>query len=243
MAAGKFDLFGIRAWLARRAEKRRLSHLMGLMRTEWDDRARENARHYVDTARTDWTDDEFFASGRLAIEQDLLSDTGNVFQGADPKTMKVVEIGCGAGRLTRALSDIFGEVHAVDVSAEMVQQARKAVADRAHVTVHNNNGYDLSMLPSGEFDFAYSAVVFQHIPSYEVIENYVREVNRLLKPGKLFKFQVQGYLDIDTHPEDTWHGVAFSEASARKMAERCGFELRYSYGEGQQYFWLWFFKR
>jgi len=33
------------------------------MRRDWDDRARENARHYVDTSRTDWTDEAFFASG------------------------------------------------------------------------------------------------------------------------------------------------------------------------------------
>jgi hypothetical protein len=26
------------------------------------------------------------------------------------------------------------------------------------------------------------------------------------------------------------------------MALRCGFEPRYRYGAGQQYFWLWYFK-
>ena len=39
--------------------------------------------------------------------------------------MRVLEIGCGAGRLTRALANFFGEVHAVDISGEMVAQARK----------------------------------------------------------------------------------------------------------------------
>ena len=41
-------------------------------------------------------------------------------------------------------------------------------------------------------DFAFSYIVFQHIPSREIVENYMREVNRLLRPGALFKFQVQG---------------------------------------------------
>jgi hypothetical protein len=27
------------------------------------------------------------------------------------------------------------------------------------------------------------------------------------------------------------------------MADRCGFELRYQYGAGDQYYWLWYFKR
>jgi SAM-dependent methyltransferase len=98
-------------------------------------------------------------------------------------------------------------------------------------------------VPSLPFDFAFSTIVFQHIPSREVIENYVREVNRLLRPGALFKFQVQGDSSLTTNPEDTWLGVPFSDEQAVEMAERCGFEPRYRHGAGQQYFWLWFFKR
>ena len=33
------------------------------MRRDWDRRARENARHYVATDRTQWSDEEFFATG------------------------------------------------------------------------------------------------------------------------------------------------------------------------------------
>jgi hypothetical protein len=33
------------------------------MRQDWDQRAQENARHYVSTAKSVWTDKEFFASG------------------------------------------------------------------------------------------------------------------------------------------------------------------------------------
>ncbi len=213
------------------------------MKQEWDLRARENARHYVDTSRKDWTDADFFASGEKAISEDILSDTTNICQGRDPAQMRVLEIGCGAGRLTRALGKVFGEVHAVDVSGEMVAQARKAVADLPHVHIYQNNGCDLTVIPAQEYDFAYSAIVFQHIASREIIENYVREVARLLRPGALFKFQVQGGLNVYSPPGDTWIGVPFSPAQATAMALRCGFELRYHYGEGEQYFWLWFFKK
>ena len=48
----------------------------------------------------------------------------NICQGKDPKQMRVLEIGCGAGRVTRALASVFGEVYAVDISGEMVRQAR-----------------------------------------------------------------------------------------------------------------------
>ena len=98
------------------------------------------------------------------------------------------------------------------------------------------------MVPPLVFDFAYSSHVFQHIPSYEVIETYALEVHRLLRPGALFKFQVQGDWTEYSTPDDTWHGVAFTSEQAAEMAQRCGFEQRYSSGEGKQYFWLWFFK-
>ena len=156
--------------------------------------------------------------------------------------MRVLEIGCGAGRVTRALSNLFGEVHAVDVSGEMVARARAALQDRPNVTVYQNNGCDLTVLPPLVFDFAFSSHVFQHIPSREIIESYVREVHRLLRPGALFKFQVQGYPLEESTPDDTWHGVSFNREQATEMAQRCGFEHRHSFGEGHQYFWLWFFK-
>jgi SAM-dependent methyltransferase len=213
------------------------------MRADWDQRARENARHYVNTANTQWTDDEFFASGERTVAEEILTDMGNICQGKRPADMRVLEIGCGAGRVTRALAKLFGEVHAVDVSGEMVRQASEALSGFPKAFVYQNNGKDLTVVPEREFDFAFSSIVFQHIPSREIIENYVREVSRLLRPGALFKFQVQGDSTLETKPDDTWLGVPFSERQAVDMAYRCGFDPRYRHGAGGQYFWLWFFKK
>jgi len=220
-----------------------LSEQLQRMQRDWDQRARENARYYVDTSRTDWTDETFFASGELAVRKEILSDLVNICQGKDPAQMRILEIGCGAGRLTRALSNVFGEIHAVDVSGEMIARARVALQDRPRVKFYQNNGCDLTVVPPLEFDFAYSSHVFQHIPSRDVIDSYVREVHRLLRPGALFKFEVQGHTASgDSAPDDTWHGVSFTEEQATEMARRCGFEHRYSFGAGHQYFALWFFK-
>jgi len=213
------------------------------MRLDWDRRARDNARHYVENSREQWSDADFFASGRQSVADYILNDPVNIYQGMAPQTMRVLEIGCGAGRMTRALAELFGEVHAVDVSGEMIAQARAVLADCPNVHLYQNNGCDLSVIPARSFDFAFSMIVFQHIPSYEVIETYVREVQRLLRPGGLFKFQVDGGAAVNRlSAVDTWHGVAFSAAQAQEMALRCGFEPRYSIGAGEQYFWLWFFK-
>ncbi len=214
------------------------------MERDWDRRARENARYYVSTARADWTDDEFFRSGEQTVREEILTDMINICQGKDPGRMRVLEIGCGAGRVTRALAALFGEVHGVDISGEMVARARQALGAIPGVFLYQNNGADLSVLPAGlEFDFAFSTIVFQHIASREIIENYVREVNRVLRPEALFKFQVQGDTRVQAPPDDTWVGVPFSEQHAIEMARRCGFEPRYRHGAGQQYFWLWYFKQ
>ena len=212
------------------------------MQREWDARARENARFYVNTERQDWTDAEFFQSGERTVSEEILTDMINICQGKDPKRMRVLEIGCGAGRVTRALAQVFGEVYGVDISGEMVRQAKAALADLSHVHILQNNGIDLAVLGEMRFDFAFSSIVFQHIPSRAVIESYVQAVHRRLRAGRLFKFQLQGAQELDIPPDDTWLGVTFSEQDARDMALRSGFEMRYNFGAGSQYFWLWYFK-
>jgi cyclopropane fatty-acyl-phospholipid synthase-like methyltransferase len=220
-----------------------LQNTLEKMRADWDARARENARYYVNTATEEWTDETFFASGERTVAEEILTDMTNICQGRDPKQMKILEIGCGAGRVTRAFANLFGEVHAVDVSGEMVARATRAVEAFPGAHIYQNNGMDLAVIPGGNYDFAFSTIVFQHIPSRDVIENYVREVARLLRPGALFKFQVQGDTSVRTMADDTWLGVPFSDDDAVAMAERCGFEPRYRHGAGEQYFWLWFFKK
>src|ERR1035438_4235076 len=112
------------------------------MRKDWDERAKENARYYVNTATENWTDDQFFASGERTVAEEILTDMGNICQAKSPAEMRVLEIGCGAGRVTRALARLFGEVHAVDVSGEMVRLASQAVSEFPNAQVYLNNGKD-----------------------------------------------------------------------------------------------------
>ena len=214
------------------------------MRQDWDQRARENARYYIVDSNNDWSETEFYALGQKTLADDILNDMYNVCQGKEPRDMRVLEIGCGAGRVTKALAGLFGRVDAVDVSPEMVALAKRACADTPNATIWNNNGVDLTVLPGAElFDFAFSICCFHHVPSQEVIENYVREVGRLLRPGSLFKFEVQGDPRAGSTPNDTWLGVPFTDQEAVDMAERCGFEARHRVGAGEERFWLWYFKR
>src|SRR5687767_14075391 len=162
---------------------RQITRQIRRMRADWDQRARENARSYVATGKARWSDEEFFRSGEATVELHVLSDLETIGQGRDPKKMRVLEIGCGAGRGTRAMAKVFGQVYAVDISREMVRQARRALVRHPNTRVFRNNGKDLSAVREHwwnrfgiggklEFDFAFSCIVFQHIPSREIIENY-----------------------------------------------------------------------
>ena len=207
------------------------------MRADWDQRARENARHYVDTANSDWTDEEFFASGEKTVAEEILTDLGNICQGKSPGEMRTLEIGCGAGRVTKALARFFGEVHAVDVSGEMVRLAKQALKEHPNAFVYQNNGKDLAVVPDVPFDFAFSSIVFQHIPSREIIENYVQRSASAAPFRSALQVPGPGGSEMDpTAPDDTWLGAPFSERQAIDMAFRCGFDPRYRYGAGEQYF-------
>jgi len=94
--------------------------------------------------------------------EEVLTDMTNICQGIWPRRMKVLEIGCGAGRVTRALADLFGQVHGIDVSGEMVRQARQALGGLPNVFLYQNNGKDLSVLPPARSsNFAFSSIVFK----------------------------------------------------------------------------------
>lgn len=211
------------------------------MRREWNERARVNARHYVANSRNEWSDDAFFHSGQVEIEDIVLNHIDEICSGRSTAEMRVLEIGCGAGRMTQSLGHIFGSVDAVDISSEMIAQARSALSGRGHVRFHVNNGVDLSMFARDSFDFALSAIVFQHIPRKAIVENYMRETARVLRPQSLFKFQVQG-CPIPEDQADTWVGVGFSEAEIAECARRCGFHVQNSSGAGTQYYWITFLK-
>jgi SAM-dependent methyltransferase len=211
------------------------------MRMDWDRRAKENARHYVATEKTDWSDEKFFESGDIWIRYYIESILPEICGGRQTSDLRILEIGCGAGRMTRPLSKLFGRVDAVDVSPMMITSAREAVSDCANVHLHVNNGVDLSMFSDSQFDFAFSAIVFQHIPSRTVVENYIKETARVLRPRSVFKFQVQGR-PIPENDANTWVGVGFSADEMREIASRCGFTIKDMQGAGTQDFWLTFVK-
>ena len=82
-----------------------------------------------------------------------------------------------------AMSHNFGEIHGVDISAEMAALARERLKAIPHAQVHVTPDSSLSSFDADHFDFAYSYLVFHAFPSREVVLDYLRESRRVLKPG------------------------------------------------------------
>ena len=207
-----------------------------VMRSEWDERAKLNPMHYIASSKVVWDEAEFFAGGAGDVERYVGSDLETICGGQEAKAMRMLEIGCGIGRMTRHLAGIFGEVHGVDVAPTMVAMGREKLADLPNAHLHNASGMDLEMFADGFFDFAFSYIVFQHIPFREAIVSYFREVHRTLKPGCLFKFQVQG---AAIENPNTWVGVGFSADEMQAHAQEIGFRRLREEGVGTQYYWHW----
>ena len=95
----------------------------------------------------------------------------------DPTTLRALDVGCGPGE-TDALLNGFGELHGVDVSAELVARARERNpgATYAH--------YDGRTLPyeEGSFDLAFAINVVHHVPPAHW-PGFVGELARVLRPG------------------------------------------------------------
>jgi acyl dehydratase len=124
----------------------------------------------------------------------------------------------------------------------MVRQAKANLKGIDNIRLLVGDGATLSGIDDHSHDFAFSFIVFQHVPSYDVVASYCREVHRVLRPGSLFKLQVQGVNWAREEAPDTWQGVSFSQEDAFRLCKETGFVFERSAGAGSQYFWLWFRK-
>ena len=153
----------------------------------WDERAEEDAFFFVDSRQGYRHPDleSFWAEGKRDLDL-LLSALGAEIRPSD----RVVEIGCGVGRLTRVLSERASSVRALDVSARMLELAKQHNAQLDNVEWLQGSGATLDGINSQSADACVSHVVFQHIPDPEVTLAYVREIGRILVPGGWAAFQI-----------------------------------------------------
>jgi SAM-dependent methyltransferase len=201
------------------------------MRSDWNQRAREDPHYYVAFGGRDQDEATFLATAADVLR--LLE--GELKRLPNAADRRALEIGCGPGRLMKPLSRHFSEIHGVDVSDEMIRLARERLRDVPHAHVHATNGASLGQFADRSFDFVYSYAVFQHIPSRAVVLEYMHEISRVLKPGGIFRGQFNG-LPHSGAP-DTWSGVTFSGEDIRAFTLGKGLQLLALEDVQTQYMW------
>jgi ubiquinone/menaquinone biosynthesis C-methylase UbiE len=116
--------------------------------------------------------------------------------------MAVLDLACGPGVVSQQIAAIIGSngrVLGVDLSAELLDEARKSAAQSSlsNLEFAEGNVYDLK-LGADQFDFVYARFLFQHLNDPgRALDN----IRRVLKPGG-----VVAIVDVDDawltlHPE------------------------------------------
>jgi SAM-dependent methyltransferase len=116
----------------------------------------------------------FFASGVDKVDRAL--ELAEAAFGPVRKDI-ALDYGCGAGRLTRRLSDLFSEVIAVDISPDMLKLAAENLAGRK---VFFEEAQTMTDRP---VNFIVSMLVMQHIPAQVGLQVLDKLARRLQGTG------------------------------------------------------------
>jgi SAM-dependent methyltransferase len=229
------------------------SETAGHLRAFWNARAEENPMYYIDNT-LDYLEPsqaDFWAHGNSELDLLLGSVEARLEPGDD-----VVEIGCGIGRMTRAIAGRVATVRALDISPRMLERARTLGEDLEGVDWILGDGTSLAGIDDASADVCLSHVVFQHIPDPRITLSYIREIGRVLRPGGWAAFQISN--DPGIHRRRTgreglsirwraltgrgprgqadpaWLGSYVSIGALREAVEAGGMELTRVAGEGRQ---------
>jgi SAM-dependent methyltransferase len=202
------------------------------MREDWDRRAREDYKLHIATGHAG-SEEQFLESGERDLD-DLVLDGIHLRPEAS-----ALEIGCGVGRLLIPLARRVACVQGVDISPVMIETSRAYTASTPNVSARVTDG-TLAGVADASLDFVFSFIVFQHIPAAGPIRAYVEEAARTLKPGGVFRFQVDGrwWWRSGNHTPDTYEGVKFTPEAARALLAGTPFRVADEWGAEGHYHWI-----
>jgi CelD/BcsL family acetyltransferase involved in cellulose biosynthesis/SAM-dependent methyltransferase len=139
------------------------------------------ARHGADGAAA------LYALGR----DDILAQATNEIvmllesRGLLGRSRRILDLGCGAGRVAAALAGKATQVVGVDISPGMLAAARRRVLDRTNVMLIQGSGRDLAWLRNSAMDLVLAVDVFPYVveSGARLIGVMMGEVGRVLRPG------------------------------------------------------------
>lgn len=177
-----------------------------------------------------WTAEDFYALG-----QSDWADFCRRWVNYGVEFGSVVDIGCGAGRLTKYMAGDFAQVIGVDVSEDMLEVARSYIPE-SNVELRLGDGVTLPV-ESSTIDGAFSAHVFQHFDSFALARANFSEVARILRPGGTMMVHLPVVI-----PPAGLPGVLLALAAKRKLGDlRAVLKRRRGvpFMRGLQFPWQW----
>ena len=138
-----------------------------------------------------WTDEEFYQLGHADW-----SDFLRHWQHYGLNRGTCIEIGCGAGRITKQLGQCFQHVTGLDVSQHQLDYARAHVS-ASTVTFTLSDGTRLPVA-DGACDAVFSVQVFQHFESLDDAYAVFQDIHRALTPNGTLMIHLPLYTLPDT---------------------------------------------
>ncbi len=202
---------------------------------KWNSLAKDNARYFVLSNYGKEISEEVFREEGEADYKALVAEDSLIKESlGDFSTKRVLEIGCGIGRLTEFFADDFASVVGIDISEEMIEQGKKRVEGKKNISLVVGDGQTYP-LGDASIDFVFSYIVFQHMPDAATVRKNFEEIARVLVTGGIAKVQLRG---VEVKKGEWFYGPSFNHAGVLEILEGLPFELIREEGEGERYYWI-----
>jgi 2-polyprenyl-3-methyl-5-hydroxy-6-metoxy-1,4-benzoquinol methylase len=204
------------------------------MDTENENKSQEKAdemlnltRDGYDAIAADWH------STRLTFWAELIDKIKVHIQ---PNT-KVLDVGCGNGRILKVLSDYNLDYTGVDVSTELIKLAQHDFPDFEFHTIDTKLEYLKDTVGEKDFDQVISIAVLHHIPPI-AINDWLTNIYNTLKPDTVSIFTTwnleKSTYTLDEHNDavigfmhhkDVRYVHYYNYTEIREVFEKVGFEI------------------